>query len=323
MPKRRKARRKIIRTILPITILLIGTILSTMIWVIYGITHVEHHSYLVTPDRFVRLSSRGTRVSDETWKNRDGTPAQGWLLKGTEGAPAILMLHKYGADRSWLLNLGVKLNEATNFTILWMDLRGHGEKPLVSWTGLGTYEVEDTLAALDFLHSLKTSQGKKLVGNRIGIYGVELGASIALEAASRNPQIRVLVVDSIPGSSDELLDIAINKRIGINNGLIGSLAESGLKIYFGGKYKNSNTCSSASFLTNQKLLLLTGDDAGQLKDSTIKLVQCLPSTVQAEVLVNLPLSGLNIVSATGEQGEIYDRRVIDFFDRNLSSNEQP
>ncbi len=41
-----------------------------------------------------------------------------------------MLLHRYGGDRSWLFNLGVKINETTNFTILWPDLRGHGENPL-------------------------------------------------------------------------------------------------------------------------------------------------------------------------------------------------
>jgi hypothetical protein len=31
----------------------------------------------------------------------------------------------------------------------------------------------------------------------------------------------------------------------------------------------------------------------------------------------LPLSGLNLTSATGEQGEAYDRVVIEFFDKFL------
>jgi hypothetical protein len=51
------------------------------------------------------------KVTDETWTTRDGRRSRGWLLKGAEGAPAVVLLHRYGGDRSWLFNLGVKINE--------------------------------------------------------------------------------------------------------------------------------------------------------------------------------------------------------------------
>src|SRR5204863_188374 len=124
----------------------------------------------------------------------------GWLLKGAQGAPAVVLLHRYGADRSYALNLGVKINETTNFTILWPDLRGHGMNPLVKWSALGNKEGEDLLAALDFLRTLKSENQAKLVGDRFGVYGVELGAASALKAAVPDKQIKALVLDSIPRS---------------------------------------------------------------------------------------------------------------------------
>ena len=91
----------------------------------------------MTPEKFAQLSNRGTKATDVTWQNGDGTQARGWLLLGGEGAPAVILLHRYGADRSWVLNLGVKLNEALNYTVLWPDLRGHGENPPVARTTFG------------------------------------------------------------------------------------------------------------------------------------------------------------------------------------------
>ena len=42
----------------------------------------------------------------------------------------------------------------------------------------------------------------------------------------------------------------------------------------------------------------------------------LPATL-VYARIDLPLSGFSLPSATGEQGEAYDRIVIEFFDRNL------
>jgi hypothetical protein len=43
----------------------------------------------------------------------------------------------------------------------------------------------------------------------------------------------------------------------------------------------------------------------------------MPKTAALEVKMDLPLTGYNLPFAQGEQGETYDRRVIDFFDRSL------
>ena len=257
------------------------------------------------------------KVTDETWANHDGTRARGWLLKGREGAPAVVLLHRYGADRSYLFNLGVKINETTNFTILWPDLRGHGMNPLVGWSSLGGREAEDLLAALDFLRNVKSENKTKLVGDRFGLYGVELGAYSALNAAKPDNQIKALVLDSIPRSSDELLNEAITNCTGIDNRLLIYLSRSAMRFYTLGAYSSTNACEIASSLRDQRVLLLSGADAGYLISSTASLKTCFPNPENVEIRTDLPLSGLNLPSATGEQGEGYDRIVIDYFDRYL------
>jgi hypothetical protein len=279
--------------------------------------HPQPRPHLVTPDKFELLSHRGLKVTEETWRNRDGTDARGWLLRGDEGAPAVILLHRYGADRSYLLNLGVKLNEATNFTILWPDLRGHGERPPVARTSLGAHEADDVLAAQEYLRALKTGQGRPLVAERTGLYGVELGAYAALVAASREPHARALVLDSVPADPDELLRATIQSNTGFNNSLIQFLARIAARLYLLGDYRNIETCTAAATTADRHVLLLAGNDAEHFRASTSALARCFPSQSQVELQDNLPLTGFMLASAPGEQGEAYDRRVIDFFDRTL------
>ncbi len=308
-------------TLLPIAVLLALGLCGWVGWVVGTVAHPPQHPYLVTPDKyFVPI-----KATDEHWYNQDGTEARGWLLRGAEGAPAVIVLHGYGADRSWLLNLGVKINEATNCTILWPDLRGHGEQPLVSTTSFGTLEAADVRAALAFLHTLKTTQSRSLVGPRTGLYGVELGAYAALlfsaqAAAEERPQ--ALVLDSPPASPDALLDAMLRERISFSNNLAQTLARFGARLYFLGRYRNAPSCSLAATLTDERVLLLTGADAGYLRASTIILAPCFPAATHAELLSDLPLTGRNTASAPGVQGEAYDRRVIDFFDRALRANDR-
>jgi pimeloyl-ACP methyl ester carboxylesterase len=322
MSPRRRLGKKLFKSLLPVLALLALAVATCVGYIIYGITRPPRHPYIVTKQTFAQLSGPASKVTDETWRNRDGTPARAWLLRGAPGAPGIVLLHRYGTDRSWLFNLGVKLNEATNFTILWPDLRGHGLDPPVKWTSFGVQEGDDVLAAMDFLKSLKGPDGKQLVGEQIGLYGVELGGLSALEAAEHHTEVAALALDSVPRSRDELLQAAVKDDIGLNNGVIQYLVRNGMRLYFMGTYNNVNACEIAASLKDRRVLLLSGPEADYLKDSTASLTRCFPNSVNVESKTDLPLTGFKLPSATGEQGEAYDRRVIDFFDRTLRSTPQ-
>ena len=209
MPPRRRFGKRLIKSFLPIALVIVLAVVGALSFVVYCVSRPAKRPYVVTPESFSRISGRAIKVTDETWTNRDGRNARGWLLKGAEGAPAVVLLHRYGGDRSWLFNLGVKINETTNFTILWPDLRGHGENPPIKWTALGGREGDDLLDALQYLRGLKSENQKTLVGERFGVYGVELGAYSALKAARGNDQIKVLVLDSVVKSPNDLLNTAI------------------------------------------------------------------------------------------------------------------
>jgi pimeloyl-ACP methyl ester carboxylesterase len=317
MSPRRRPGKKLLKAFLPIVLVLVLAVLLVMGWVVYRVTRPPRAAYRVTPESFSQLSARGLKATNETWANLDGTQARGWLLRGSEGAPAVLLLHNYGGDRSHLFNLAVKLNETTNYTVLLPDLRGHGLDPPVDWTSLGVRETEDAAAAFTYLRSLKSAQGRPLVSDTLGIYGVEMGAYAGLRAARLNQNVRALALDSVPASPDDLLSEAMKTNLGLENGLLRMLGRTGLRLYFLGSYDNTGACVEASSLADRQVLLLTGADAGTLRDSTVALAQCFPQKEQVEAQTDLALSGINQRSATGEQSETYDRLVIDFFDKTL------
>ena len=319
MAIRRRFGRKLFKSLLPILIILSVVLLIALTSIVYGITRPPRRSYLVTPQDFSQISgtARALKVTEENWRNRDGTLARGWLLRGTEGAPAVIFLHRYGGDRSLLFNLGMKVNEATNSTILWPDLRGHGLNPPVKWTFFGSREGDDSLAALDFLRSLKGENRSQLIGERVGIYGVELGAYAAMIAASNDPKLQVLVLDSVPRNPDELVSAAVADDVGVNTTVIFFPARIATRLYFLGQYHNQSSCDLATALGTRQVLLLAGADDGYLRDSTKSLAPCFPNRANLEIKTDLPLTGFTLPSATGEQGERYDRPVIDFFVKNL------
>jgi len=319
MSPRRRTGRKILVSLLPIFLIVALALVALTVWLVLGVTRPPRRSYLVTPEKFARFSDRGLKATEETWPNRDGTSARGWLIRGAEGSPAVVLLHRYGADRSWLLNLGVKLNETTNVTVLLHDLRGHGENPPVASSSFGTLEADDLLASIDYLRTLKSSQGRALVGDSFGVYGVEIGAYAALVAAKQDKSINALVLDSVPDSPDTVLGSAVNNRTGLDNAALRFLARIGTRLYFSGHYKNEAACTIAEELGERQVLLLSGNGAGNLQQTTETLAGCFSSRTSVEVHTDLPLSGFTLASASPEQDEAYDRRVIEFLNRTLGS----
>src|SRR5918912_1107043 len=156
MPPRRRIGKRLLKSFLPIVLFIVLAVVGSLAFIVHCVSRPEKRPYVVTPESFSQISGRALKVTDEKWSSADGRQNRGWLLKGAEGAPAVVLLHRYGGDRSWLFNLGVKINETTNFTILWPDLRGHGESPLVNGTTLGAREGDDLLDALKYLRSLKS-----------------------------------------------------------------------------------------------------------------------------------------------------------------------
>jgi pimeloyl-ACP methyl ester carboxylesterase len=315
MSQRGRVFRKLLKTFLPIVLVILLAAVIGCGFIVYTITRPPARPYLVTPKSFSVVTGPILNATDATWKNHDGTDARGWMIPGAEGSPAVILLHGYGADRSWLLNFAVKLNETTNFTVLWPDLRGHGENPPVKWTLFGSIEGDDVTAAVDHLRTLKGTSGKPLVGPRIGLYGIGLGSYAALDAARRYPEIRALALDSVPASPNDLVYAATNSRLGMNNSVMNWLARMGMKAYGFGKFQETPSCDLARSLKDMRALLLTGPEGDSWRSSTLATAQCFNPA--GEVRKDLPLTGPNLPSSTGEQEEAYDRPVIEFFDKTL------
>lgn len=314
MAKTKRLFKSFTRLLLPVVVLFILAVAAASIWLVHTIANVPKQAHLVTPEKYGQISTRGARVTDESWTNRDGTQSRGWLLKGSENAPAVILLHRYGADRSHHLDLGVKLNEATNFTVLMPDQRAHGMDPTVRFTSFGGCEADDTSGALEFLRGLKTEAQTPLIGQSIGIYGVEMGALVALSAAAKDEYVRTLVLDSVPQDSDALLHSAVRARFPFASSVTSKFARLGTYPYFyDGCYKREPVCEIAKTLSKRNILLLAGSDAPQFQDSTTALAKCFSNSDKTESKLDLNPSGFGITKASLEQSEAYDRRVIEFF----------
>src|SRR5438094_1754813 len=287
MSTRSRLVRRMGRVFLPFVLIVVVAAAIAMILIVYGITRPPRNAYLVTPQTFSQVTGPLLNATDVTWNNHDGTKARGWVIRGAEGAPGVILLHRYGADRSWLLNLAVKLNETSNFTVLWPDLRGHGENPPVNRTSFGAMEGDDVTAAIDYLQTLKTQAGKLQIGSSVGVYGVGLGGYAALDGAARYPEVRAVALDSAPSSPDDLVRAATDHWTGMSSGifqcLLQPLAHVGIRVYSLGKFPTTTSCDLAHALGGGvRVLLLAGAQGDPARQSTLDLARCLKSPPQVK-----------------------------------------
>src|SRR5438046_8662833 len=110
----------------------------------------------------------------------DGLKLAAWLVP-RPGAPAVILLHGYPADKADMLPIAARL--ARRFTVLLLDQRyfGRSEGRL---TTLGFRERQDLGRAVDFL----AARGF----GRVGVFGFSLGGAVALLAAAEDPRIRAV-----------------------------------------------------------------------------------------------------------------------------------
>lgn len=312
----KKLFRSFLKLILPVAIFLIVTGIGTSVWLAHVSSTPPHTQYLVTPEQYARLSTRGARITDESWSNSDNTGARGWLLKGGEKQPAVILLHRYGTDRSWVLNLGVKINEETNFTVLMPEQRGHGENFEKETTTFGVCEAGDLDAAIKYLRSLQSGSAP-LVGENIGVYGIEMGAYAAMSGAAAHPEIKTVVLDSVPLSADALIGSVVRNRFPFAGSVTSLLAQRGNRLYHTACYTDASLCKQVEGMTGRQILLLAGSDAPQWKDSTTELSHCLSRQNKVESKLDLAQTGSNINTAKPEEADLYDQRIIDFFRQYL------
>ena len=114
-------------------------------------------------------------------RTNDGVRLAGWFLP-RPGAPAVILLHGYPAEKADLLPIASGL--APQFATLLVDQRYFGDSGGRATT-LGFREREDLKRMLDFLDTRGVPA--------VGVFGFSLGGAVALLTAAEDPRIRAIV----------------------------------------------------------------------------------------------------------------------------------
>jgi hypothetical protein len=142
----------------------------------------------------------------------DGAPLEAWMIPVvdahrvledremvfTKTHPAIILVHDFGASRQQMMPLVRPLHEAGYFVLV-LGLRGTMPDSRFGST-FGLNEAGDVKAAAALLRKTPFVDGK-----HVGVLGVGTGATAAMLAVARDPELAALVLDCPTRSFESVL----------------------------------------------------------------------------------------------------------------------
>ena len=227
----------------------------------------------------------------------DGVELDGWFISNAKSDKAVIICHGYPMDKGNVLGFTSFL--AKDFNLLLFDFRAMGKSGGFFSTG-GRRETRDVTAAVDFL--------KAKGFTRIGAFGFSMGASVL--AMAQDTEIKARVLDAPFANLMQELDF-IFKGFGVFRVPLLWLMRVWNLAFMG---ISADSVAPENFIAGIKtpVLLIHGDNDTQVPvESSLTLHKIAPQT---ELWI-IKGAGHGETSEVG--GAEYDKRVADFFNKNL------
>ncbi len=134
-----------------------------------------------------------------TLQSATGTELHAWFIPVDGVAPAVVVLHGWGANASLMLPLAPHLHRA-GIHSLFLDARNHGRSEHDDFVSMPRF-AEDLEVAIDWLTAREDVSG-------IGVIGHSVGAGAALLAGSRRSDLGAIVSVSAFAHPGEIMAAA-------------------------------------------------------------------------------------------------------------------
>lgn len=251
----------------------------------------------------------GLRYEKIAFKTRDGLELRGWFIPSTTGdARTLLMCHGWGDNKGELLKQTYFLNENGGFNLMYFDFRSHGESE-GEITTIGGLETIDFDAAIEWLRKAKPE-----FAGSVGVFGLSMGAAVAVASLPKHPDLRCAVVES-PFSDYR----TVIRRWGWNNLKVPYYPLVALTLRILRSRVNDpeidrfNPVEAAPKIAPRPLLVIGGEYDRLMTPEDVKKV--FDAAREPKQLWMVP--GAWHAKCREAAGMEYDTRVIGFFSRNL------
>ena len=119
----------------------------------------------------------------------DKVNIKGWFIPYDGAEKTIILMHGWGMNRSDILKNTYFLHDL-GFNLLYFDFRALGESG-GKISSIGYLETRDVRAAIKYLKETRPESCKK-----IGLYGLSMGAMVAICEGASNPQISCVAAEA-------------------------------------------------------------------------------------------------------------------------------
>lgn len=119
----------------------------------------------------------------------DKVNIKGWFIPYDGAEKTIILMHGWGMNRSDILKNTYFLHDL-GFNLLYFDFRALGESG-GKVSSIGYLETRDVRAAIKYLKETRPESCKK-----IGLYGLSMGAMVAICEGASNPQISCVAAEA-------------------------------------------------------------------------------------------------------------------------------
>ncbi len=158
------------------------------------VRYIESRSIFL-PTRLLSMTPKniGLDFDDVYFKTADGFTLNGWYVPASSTAGTLLCFHGNAGNLGHRLEK-IKLFHSLGINIFMIDYRGYGNSQGTP-SEQGMYE--DALAAHQYL-----TEERKILPERIVVYGDSLGGAAAVDLANRKPVAGLIVDSSFTNAAD-------------------------------------------------------------------------------------------------------------------------
>ncbi len=237
-------------------------------------------------------------------------PRDGWFFPGLKSAPTIVLCPAYESSRGELLTLASALQDQ-QYNVLVFDFSAHGTSG--GRSTLGLQEVGELRAAMNAV----ANRGDVDV-NRFGLWGVNLGAYVALAEATSDPRVRAIAAESPYGHPDDMVALQVS-RSGLGSFPLITRMSQMIFGWVNRQYRNVLPLNTRiAKLSGVAQLYLESPDEPLLAASTAELFRISSPPHELVVLQHGNYGGM-----LDEEKRNYENRIVSFFLVNLPPTGEP
>ena len=237
----------------------------------------------------------------------DDVKLNSWLIKARGSAKGtVIYLHGVGDCKIDGIRLA-KLLYDHHYNVFLYDARRHGESDGVFCT-YGYFEKYDVLKIIDYLESRTDVRLGK-----IGVFGTSMGAAVAIQAASIDKRIAAVVAENSFATLRSIFDDYQRRLIQLPFHFLRNIVI--LRSELMAKFKASDVSPLVAVKTVRiPVLFIYGQNDKLINHQySITLYENAPGEKE---LFPIELAAHNDTWEIA--GEMYGKKILEFFDRNLS-----